>query len=417
MTLQALPITADPVARVHADLDDLGRVDTDQLTACEQAAMLESMGRAEAKFAAIKLRVLASAERGRAAAAAGLASTGQWAAQATNADPVVAHRQVQLSARLEERTITQAALAAGRLSAEHAAVIVHADSQLPDSVSTAQRAVIEQALVEKAQVMPPTLLRRAARRALAEVEPDPVVVDAHENELVADEEASARSRTRLSLHDNGDGTVTGHFTVPTLHGHLLRKILETITAPRRGRLGASTAQIGGSSTLRTDWDYARGTAFCEILEHLPTDHLHPRTAATVVVTIREETLRGALAVAHLDTLVELSAGEARRLACNATILPAVLGGASVPLDLGRSARLFSEAQRTALGLRHDTSAAEGCDRPFAWTEIHHLQAWAAGGTTGLDNAIGICHFHHQRIHDPAYHHRSGTGGITFHPRR
>jgi hypothetical protein len=34
-----------------------------------------------------------------------------------------------------------------------------------------------------------------------------------------------------------------------------------------------------------DWDHRRGLAFTEILEHLPTDHLHPKTAATVVVTI------------------------------------------------------------------------------------------------------------------------------------
>ncbi|MCW2856181.1 MAG: endonuclease, partial [Marmoricola sp.] len=240
--------------------------------------------------------------------------------------------------------------------------------------------------------------------------------DAHENALVVCEEHAARSRTRLSLHDNGDGTVTGHFTVPTLHGHLLCKILATMTAPRRGRLGASPAQIGDANTLRTDWDHARGTAFCEILEHLPTDHLHPRTAATVVVTIREETLRDALAVAQLDTGAEISAGEARRLACNAAILPAVLGAGSIPLDLGRSARLFSEAQRTALGLRQQTCAAQGCDRPFAWTEIHHLQPWGAGGPTDLNNAIGLCHFHHQRIHDPAFDHEAKPDGIVFHQR-
>jgi hypothetical protein len=140
----------------------------------------------------------------------------------------------------------------------------------------------------------------------------------------------------------------------------------------------------------------------------------------VVVTVREETLREALAVAHLDTGTELSAGEARRLACNASILPAVLGGGSVPLDLGRSARLFSETQRTALGLRQETCAADGCDRPFAWTEIHHLQPWSQGGKTSLGNAIGLCHAHHQRIHDHAFEYRSGPRGITFHlshPRR
>ena len=54
----------------------------------------------------------------------------------------------------------------------------------------------------------------------------------------------------------------------------------------------------------------------------------------MVVTIDHTVLAGALKAAHLDTGETLSAGEARRLACNAAILPAVLGGKSVALDLG-----------------------------------------------------------------------------------
>jgi len=293
---------------------------------------------------------------------------------------------------------------------------MRADEQLPAQVTALQRSAIEADLIEKARSMPPTLLRRAARRALAAVEADGSVVDAHENDLVADEEASVRARTRLTLHDNDDGTVTGHFTVPTLHGHLLRKILETITAPRRGRLGASQAQVGEHGGVRTDWDHARGAAFCELIEHLPTDHLHPRTAATVVVTMAETTLRGALAACGLDTGGDISAGEARRLLCNAGVIPAVLGGASVPIDLGRSARLFNEPQRVAIGLTQHTCGAEGCDRPVAWCELHHREPWAQGGRTDLADAVAVCHFHHQRIHDHHYQHRFGPAGITFHRR-
>ena len=75
----------------------------------------------------------------------------------------------------------------------------------------------------------------------------------------------------------------------------------------------------------------------------------------MVVTIDHTVLAGALKAAHLDTDQALSAGEARRLACSAGILPAVLGSRSVALDLGRESRLFSEAQRLAKGL--DTTPA------------------------------------------------------------
>ncbi|RNL60721.1 HNH endonuclease [Nocardioides marmoriginsengisoli] len=418
MTLLALPeTTTDPVAALHACIDRLADLDPDEFGAQAKTALLQKLGQAEARIAAVELRVLGAAHRAEVATSSGLATTDQWAARATNSDPVVLHREVRLSQQLEHRSATQEALLAGHLSAAHAAVIVRAVDQLPPSVDAAQRTTVESALVAKALTMPPGALRRSARRGLAEIEADHRIVDAHEDDLVAAEERAARARTRLTLHDNEDGTVTGHFTVPRLHGHLLRKVLQTITAPRRGRLGASQAQVGTDVGLRTDWDRARGSAFCELIEHLPTDHLHPRTAATVVVSLDESTLRGALAVAHLDTDADLSAGEARRLACGAGLVPVVLGGASIPLDLGRSARLFSESQRIALGLRHRTCAAAACDRPFAWCELHHLNPWSRGGRTDLSAAVPVCHFHHQRMHDKDYEHRRDPdGSITFHQR-
>ena len=71
-------------------------------------------------------------------------------------------------------------------------------------------------------------------------------------------------------------------------------------------------------------------------------------------------------------------------------------------DLGREQRLFTRARAVALSARHETCAAEGCDRPFAWCELHHLKPWSAGGPTDLDNAIPLCGFHHRRIHDHHY---------------
>jgi hypothetical protein len=416
MTPPATLLQASPADELHACLDRVTSFRMDRLSGDELAEQLRSLTRVEARVAALRLQVLAQADRSQAAAAVGAASTGAWAARLANADQATTQRQVGLAHGLDRRTAARTALADGSISAEHAAVIVQADRQLPDQVTAEQRDVVEAALVEKAQTLSPSALRRAARRAWEEVERDVAAVDAHENEIVASEEDTARSRTRLTLHDNEDGTVTGHFTVPVAQGHLLRKILQTITAPRRGRLGASAAQVG-EREARTDWDRARGEAFCELLEHLPTDHLHPKTAATLVVSLGLDVLQEALRVAHLDTGAVLSAGEIRRLACNARLIPAVFGGASLPLDLGRAARLFSEAQRTALGLVHATCAADGCERPFAWCELHHQHAWSLGGSTDLRDAIPLCHFHHQRIHDARYTHaRCRDGSITFHQR-
>jgi hypothetical protein len=102
-------------------------------------------------------------------------------------------------------------------------------------------------LVEKAQTTNPKTLRQLARRALEVVEAEQAAVDAHEKALARAEEDVARSKTRLTLHDNDDGTTSGHFTVPTLQASMLRKILDSMTAPRRARLGATAAQAGSTA--------------------------------------------------------------------------------------------------------------------------------------------------------------------------
>jgi hypothetical protein len=403
-----------PVDELHACLDRLRSVEPGRLTSDEQARLLLELSRAESRLAGLKLELLAAAERSHTARRAGAASTGQWAAQLVHADGGEAQRQVGLATGLAGHAPTRRALGEGRISPGHAEVILRADRQLPATVSPEQRTTVERSLLTRAETMSPSSLRRVARRAISAIEPDTSAVDAHEDAILRDEEADARARARLTLHDNHDGTVSGHFTVPTLQGHLLRKILETMTAPRRGRLGASQAQSGPADGVHTDWDHARGTAFCELLEHLPTDHLHSRAAATIVVTLDDATLRGALAAAGLDTGETISSGEARRLACTAGITPAVLGGRSEVLDLGRLKRLFSESQRVALGLRFKACAADGCERPFAWCELHHRRPWSQLGRTDLADAVPLCHFHHQRIHDTGFVHATlPDGSIRF----
>jgi hypothetical protein len=159
-------------------------------------------------------------------------------------------------------------------------------------------------------------------------------------------------------------------------------------------------------------------AFVELLEHLPTDHLTGKVAATVVVTLDYDKLRAAIGAAHLDTGTELSASEVRRLACNAGIVPTVLGGASLPLDVGRSKRLYTEAQRVALATAYHECAAEACDRPMAWCEVHHEDPWSNDGPTDLALAVPLCWWHHRRLHDPTFdhhvhHHRDGTKTVTY----
>ncbi|QKE00335.1 HNH endonuclease signature motif containing protein [Nocardioides marmotae] len=119
----------------------------------------------------------------------------------------------------------------------------------------------------------------------------------------------------------------------------------------------------------------------------------------------------------LDDGGVISAATARRLACEAGLIPAVLGTRSELLDLGRKTRLFSGAQRRGLNLTQPTCTAEGCDWPAHLCHAHHDQPWSSGGTTDLANARNLCPRHHARIHDPAFEtSHLPDGKVAFHRR-
>jgi hypothetical protein len=91
-------------------------------------------------------------------------------------------------------------------------------------------------------------------------------------------------------------------------------------------------------------------------------------------------------------------GEARRIACDAGIVPVVMGGDGEVLDIGRTSRVVPVGMRRALNLRDGGCRFAGCDRPAAWCDAHHIRHWADGGDTNLPNLILLCAYHHTLIH-------------------
>lgn len=151
----------------------------------------------------------------------------------------------------------------------------------------------------------------------------------------------------------------------------LTTYLEAFTSPRR---------VGPEVPAQDRRPYGRrlGDAFAALLESVDPRRLplHGGDVTTVVVTVELATLASGMGTALVGDQ-PITAGQAGRLACTASILPAVLGGESQVLDLGRARRLFSPAQRRALALRDRRCRAEGCDVPSAWCEAHHARApWA-----------------------------------------
>ena len=124
--------------------------------------------------------------------------------------------------------------------------------------------------------------------------------------------------------------------------------------------------------------------------------------AEIVVHVDLEQLTGAAREVGVITTqhgVELPVATVRRLACDADIIPVVLNGDSVPLDVGRAKRLATVHQRRALGAVHETCAIPECQVKFAHCEPHHIQYWENGGNTDMVNLVPLCSRHHHAAHE------------------
>jgi len=110
-------------------------------------------------------------------------------------------------------------------------------------------------------------------------------------------------------------------------------------------------------------------------------------------------------------------GVADLLRAAATRLPPTLGGAPTqPLEVGRASRVVTAAQRAALVVRDGGCAVDGCDRPPAWCEAHHLVHWLHGGPTDLANLALVCRAHHRAVHEGGWRlTRQPDGRLTATP--
>lgn len=417
------PVPGHPIAdfasRLHTALDDLAQATAWSMSPDEQRAALVQLTRGLARVEELRLRVLVAADRNDVGADDAAVSTGAWLAARTRRPRGQVQQDLRLAVALGQGcTATRDALAAGALDAAQAQVVVRAvqalQEQAPEAVvsdpTLAERA--EKHLVQLAAEHDAKALRRLGRHVLEVVDPHAADV-ALGKRLEADEAVAARA-TSLELFDNGDGTHSGRFKIGDVHAAILRKALEAFTSPSHRR---------AQKVRRPSRPELLGQAFGELLERIDPVRL-PRSGgvnATVVVTLDYDTLVTGLGSAELDTGQRISAGLARRLACQAGVIPAVLrplvDGRSVVLDMGRKRRLFTEHQRIALGLEQGGCTAESCDRPAAWSHAHHDLPWSRGGGTDLANGRLLCPFHHSRAHSADYRLTPlPDGRVRFHRR-
>jgi hypothetical protein len=96
----------------------------------------------------------------------------------------------------------------------------------------------------------------------------------------------------------------------------------------------------------------------------------------------------------LDSGHALDPATARRLGCDAGIVPTILGTRAEPLDIARLAYTVPDGIRRALHQRDRGCTFPGCTRRPA----HHVIHWLDGGPTEINNSTLLCRYHHHVIH-------------------
>ena len=398
-----------PVREVLDEIDALLATVADasllSLSATEQADLLLTAYERAAQLDGLVVHLVGQCDATGMADQLGAPSMTSWLKSTALLHPATAKATVDTARGIRQgMTTTGDALAAGAVSAAAAAVVVRAVADLPGGAACPAAADAERVLVEAAATLDPVTLTRLGRRVLELVDPD--AADAHLGAQLEREEARARRRQHLDLAADGHGGLwlRGHLGVEDASA--LRAVLDPLSAPRP--CDADGPDRRTAAHRNAD---ALGEACRRLLDLGDTDRTGGQ-ASQVVVTVDLETLRTGCGSATLVPDGDpISPGLARRLACDAAILPAVLGTEGQVLDLGRRTRLFSGSLRRALELRDGGCAFPGCDRPPKWCDGHHIDSWLDGGPTCLANGVLLCGHHHRFIHTGAWTVRMAADGL------
>lgn len=118
-----------------------------------------------------------------------------------------------------------------------------------------------------------------------------------------------------------------------------------------------------------------------------------RSPVEVVVHISADTLTGETELGD-----GVSAETARRLLCDAGIVPMLEDARGHTIDVGRKTRTIPAALARALRSRDRGCRFPGCANT-RFVDAHHLVHWLNGGDTSLANTILLCRRHHRYLHE------------------
>jgi len=261
----------------------------------------------------------------------------------------------------------------------------------------------------------------------------------------ADAVRAAHDNRQLSCYYDHDGSLVIKGRFPAEQGALIVKALEMAMEKNF----AEKADVGAASPLKGDNKPQTGVpaetsessdpepiatrradAFAELVEtYMNSEPVPNATADRYQVVVHVVGAASPLKednkpptdvpaeTSHIEDGPHVPAETSRRIACDCSLLGIREDENGEPLSIGRKTRSIPPAMRRALRLRDGGCRFPGCTND-RFVDGHHIQHWADGGETSLDNLVLLCRRHHHLVHEGGFAcEKTNVGEVFFKDQR
>ncbi len=296
-----------------------------------------------------------------------------------------AAERVDVARRLAELPQTQEAFARGDLGYQHVALI----TKTADQVGAAPVRRAEPELIQAAQSLDPSRFGVVTKNFQHRIDADGVLADANR----------AYARRYLQVGQSLDGLFHLDGLLDTEGGAALQTALNALSSPIKDD-DRSPGQRRADALVELCRRQLDGGGLPEVGGQRP--HLTIKASAETLAGISGQP------AGDLEWAPPIPAETVRRLACDAALTRIV--GTGQTAEASHATRTIPPAMRRALAARDRGCQFEGCDRPDAWVDGHHVKHWADGGPTTMDNLTLLCRRHHRKVHEEGWQLKRETDG-------
>lgn len=395
------------VDNLCSDVDDLvaavASVDDDAVWA-DVGAQLLRLEELRERFDHAIGTLVASCEARGAHVADGARSMADWLSARTGQARAVVGGRSWLAARLRSMPGTDAALAEGDITGSHARVLTRALT--PRTVEEFERD--EGLLVDVARATTADQLAQVVAHWLHHVDPDGSAPDPEGVRDVFHLSMTLDGRLKGDLDLGGEAALRVKAVLDEATDQLFRREKDArVVDPTDPRASDTRSQ-------------RRARALVELLDRAASSSASPaRRQPLFTITTTLDTMARHGDPFDWRTEVDLAWRAALpgrlvdKLSCDGHVGRVLLAADGEPLDVGRTKRVATPAQRRALLARFGGCAVPGCSAPPGQVEIHHIVPWGRGGPTDLDNLVPQCSWHHHRVHDGSLTVVRTAEGVAF----